>query len=253
LFSKAIVRIPCKNFINGLTTANLGLPDYDLALIQHQEYIKALRKCGLEVIVLDADEDYPDSTFVEDTALLTPYCAIITNPGASSRTGETVEIKNVLTEYYSKIETIINPGTVEAGDIMMVGDHFYIGLSRRTNINGAEQLINILKKYGMTGSVVTLDKVLHLKSGVAYLENNNLAAADEFLSKPEFQKFNILKIDDDESYAANCVWINDHILLPKGFPNAKKIIKKYYQNIVEVNVSEFQKLDGGLSCLSLRF
>ncbi len=253
MFSKAIVRIPCKNFINGLTTASLGLPDYDLALIQHQEYVEALRKCGLEVIVLDADEDYPDSTFVEDTALLTPYCAIITNPGASSRKGETAEIKNILTEYYSKIETIKNPGTVEAGDIMMVGHHFYIGLSRRTNINGAEQLINILKKYGMTGSVITLDKVLHLKSGVAYLENNNLAAAGEFLLKPDFHKFNILKIDDDESYAANCVWINDHILLPKGFPKAKKTIEKAYNNIIEVNVSEFQKLDGGLSCLSLRF
>jgi dimethylargininase len=253
LFSKAIVRIPCKNFVNGLTTANLGSPDYDLALIQHQEYVEALRKCVLEVIVLDADEDYPDSTFVEDTALLTQHCAIITNPGASSRKGEIAEIKNVLTEYYSKIETIINSGTVEAGDIMMVGDHFYIGLSRRTNINGAEQLINILKKYGMTGSVVTLDKVLHLKSGVAYLENNNLAAAGEFLSKPVFQKFNILKIDDDESYAANCVWINDNILLPKGFPKARKIIEKVNNNIIEVNVSEFQKLDGGLSCLSLRF
>jgi len=186
LFSKAIVRIPCNNFINGLTTANLGLPDYDLALVQHQEYVEALRKCGLEVIVLAADEDYPDSTFVEDTAILTPHCAIITNPGASSRKGETTSIKNVLTEYYSKIETIINPGTVEAGDIMMVGDHFYIGLSQRTNINGAEQLIRILKKYGMTGSLVTLDKVLHLKSGVAYLENNNLAAAGEFLLKQEF-------------------------------------------------------------------
>ncbi len=253
MFSKAIVRNPCKNFINGLTTANLGLPDYDLALIQHQEYVEALRKCGLEVIVLDADEEYPDSTFVEDTALLTPHCAIITNPGASSRKGETAEIKNVLTEYYSKIENINDPGTVEAGDIMMVGDHFYIGLSRRTNINGAEQLINILKKYGMTGSIVTLDKVLHLKSGVAYLENNNLAAAGEFLLKPEFQKFNILIINDDESYAANCVWINDHILLPKGFPKAKKTIAKAYYDIIEVNVSEFQKLDGGLSCLSLRF
>ena len=253
MFSKAIVRIPCKNFINGLTTANLGLPDYDLALIQHQKYVEALRKCGLEVILLDADEDYPDSTFVEDTALLTPHCAIITNPGATSRKGETAEIKNVLTEYYSNIENINDPGTVEAGDIMMVGDHYYIGLSRRTNINGAEQLINILNKYGMTGSFVMLDKVLHLKSGVAYLENNNLAAAGEFLLKPDFQKFNILKIDDDESYAVNCVWINDRILLPKGFPKAKRIIEKYYQNIVEVNVSEFQKLDGGLSCLSLRF
>ena len=253
MFSKAIVRTPCKNLINGITTANLGLPDYDLALVQHQEYVEALRKCSLEVIVLDADEDYPDSTFVEDTALLTPHCAIITIPGASSRKGETAEIKNVLTEYYSNIETIKNLGTVEAGDIMMVGDHFYIGLSRRTNINGAEQLINILKKYGMTGSLVTLDKVLHLKSGVAYLENDNLAAAGEFLSKQEFQKFNILKIDDYESYAANCVWINDHILLPKGFPKAKKTIEKVYHNTIEVNVSEFQKLDGGLSCLSLRF
>ena len=105
----------------------------------------------------------------------------------------------------------------------------------------------------MTSSVVTLDKVLHLKSGVAYLENNNLAATGEFLSKQEFQKFNILKIDDDESYAANCVWINDHILLPKGFPKAKETIEKVYHNTIEVNVSEFQKLDGGLSCLSLRF
>jgi dimethylargininase len=253
LFSKAIVRIPCKNFINGLTTSILGLPDYDLAIYQHREYVEALRKCGLEVIVLDEDEDYPDSTFVEDTALLTPHCAFITNPGASSRKGETNEIKTVLIEYFSIIETINDPGTVEAGDIMMVGDHFYIGLSQRTNINGAEQLINILKKYGMTGSLVTLDKVLHLKSGVAYLENNNLVAAGEFLLKPDFKKFNILKIDDDESYAANCVWINGHIILPKGFPKAKKTIEKAYHNIIEVNVSEFQKLDGGLSCLSLRF
>ncbi len=91
-----------------------------------------------------------------------------------------------------------------------------------------------------------------MKSGVAYLENNNLAAAGEFLLKQEFRKFNILKIDDDESYAANCVWINDHILLPKGFPKAKKTIEKAYHNIIELNVSEFQKLDGGLSCLSLR-
>jgi len=253
LFSKAIVRTPCKNIINGLTSSDLGLPDYNLALIQHQEYVEALRKCGLEVKVLDADEDFPDSTFVEDIALLTPQCAIITNPGASSRKGETADIKNVLTKYFSNIETVNNPGTVEAGDIMMVGNHFFIGLSRRTNINGAEQLINILKRYGMTGSVVTLDKVLHLKSGVAYLENNNLAATGEFLSKQEFQKFNLLKIDDDESYAANCVWINDHILLPKGFPKAKETIEKVYHNTIEVYVSEFQKLDGGLSCLSLRF
>jgi dimethylargininase len=253
LFSKAIVRTPCKNFINGLTTANLGLPDYDLALKQHQEYVDALKKCGLEVIVLHGNEDYPDSTFVEDTALLTPHCATITNPGALSRKGETAEIKNVLTDFFSNIETVHESGTVEAGDIMMVGDHYYIGLSGRTNINGAEQVIDILKNYGMTGSIVTLEKVLHLKSGVAYLENNNLVAAGEFLLKNEFQKFNILRIDDDESYAANCIWVNDYVLMAKGFPKAKKTIEKTNYDLIELNVSEFEKLDGGLSCLSLRF
>jgi len=253
LFTKAIVRTPCKNLINGLTTANLGLPDYNLALIQHQGYIEVLRKCGLEVIVLNADEDYPDSTFVEDTALLTPHCAIITNPGASSRKGETTAIKNALSEYFSNIETVNDPGTLEAGDIMMVGEHYYIGLSQRTNIKGTEKVINILKKYGMTGSIVTLNKVLHLKTGVSYLENNNFVVAGEFIINPEFQMYNQLIIDDDESYAANCIWVNDYVLVAKGFPKAQKLIKEKGYNIIEVNVSEFQKLDGGLSCLSLRF
>ena len=90
-----------------------------------------LKECGLEVIVLEADEKYPDSTFVEDTALLTSECAIITNPGAASRRGEVVEIKNVLKAYYSNIEEVKEPGTVDAGDIMMVGSQFYIGLVRK--------------------------------------------------------------------------------------------------------------------------
>jgi len=96
LFTKAIVRTPGRSFINGLTSANLGFPDYDLVIEQHQNYIDALISCGLEVIVLPPDENFPDSTFVEDTALLTPSCAIITNPGATSRKGEIIEMKKVL-------------------------------------------------------------------------------------------------------------------------------------------------------------
>jgi dimethylargininase len=253
LFSKAIVRTPCQNLINGITTANLGLPDYTLALIQHQEYVEALRKCGLEVIVLDSDENYPDSTFVEDTALLTPHCAVITNPGAPSRRGETIEIRKVISNYYSDIAEIIEPGTLEAGDVKMVGNHYYIGLSRRTNKIGAMQLIDILESYGMTGSLIKLEKVLHLKTGVSYLEKNNFVVAGEFITNPEFQKYNQLIVDDDESYAANCIWVNDLVLVPKGFPKSKKIIEETGYNVIEVDVSEFQKIDGGLSCLSLRF
>jgi dimethylargininase len=253
LFTKAIVRTPCKNLINGITTANLGAPNYDLALIQHQGYIEALKKCGLVVIVLDADEDYPDSTFVEDTALLTPECAVITNPGVLSRRGETAGIRKVISNYYSDIAEISEPGTLEAGDVKMVGNHYYIGLSQRTNETGANQLIDILESYGMTGSAIKLEKVLHLKTGVSYLEKNNFVIAGEFITNHEFQKYNQLKIDDDESYAANCVWVNDHVLVAKGFPKTKKLIENAGYNVIEVDVSEFQKLDGGLSCLSLRF
>ncbi len=252
-FSKAIVRKPCKSMVNGLTGANLGMPDYDKAVQQHKNYVQALKDCGLTVRVLEADENFPDSTFVEDVALLTPHCAIITNPGAHSRRGEISGIKNIVRDYYSNVGEILSPGTLEAGDVMMVGDHFYIGLSERTNSAGAEQAIFILNKYGMTGSIVKLEKVLHLKTGLAYLENNNLVACGEFLSNSEFKKFNIIEIPEEESYAANCVWINDNVLIPAGYPAAKqKIIDSGYR-IIEIDVSEFRKLDGGLSCLSLRF
>lgn len=253
MFKIGIVRKPGKSMLKGLTTAELGLPDYENALVQHAEYIKVLKECGLEVMVLEEDEKHPDSTFVEDTALLTRECAIITNPGALSRRGEVIKIKNVLKEYYSNIEEVQEPGTVDAGDIMMVGSHFYIGLSERTNEKGAEQVVKYLEKYGMRGSTVNLEEVLHLKTGVSYLERNNLVACGEFISKEEFQGFNILEIDKDESYAANCIWVNDTVLIPRGFPKAKEMIKSEGYAVKEVDVSEFRKLDGGLSCLSLRF
>ena len=253
MFKNAIVRTPSKSMIKGLSAANLGLPNYENALKQHQNYINALESCGIKVHVLDVLENYPDATFVEDVALLTKACAIITNPGAESRKGEIKEIKTVIEQFYQNIEEIIAPGTVEAGDIMMVGSHFYIGLSARTNKEGAEQLINILKKYDLTGSVVSMEKVLHLKTGLAYLENNNLVACGEFLAKPEFQKYNIIEIDEIDAYSANCIWVNDKVLVPKGFPKTTTIITKAGYKVIEVDVSEFQKIDGGLSCLSLRF
>lgn len=253
MFTKAIVRTPSKSMVNGLSTAKLGLPDYEIALKQHKEYINALIKCGLKVTVLPADEDYPDSTFVEDTALLTKKCAIITNPGASSRKGEVVEMKRELKRFYSHIEGIETPGTVEAGDIMMVGDHFYIGLSERTNDDGAAQMIALLNKYGYSGSAIFMSDMLHLKTGVAYLENNNLLAFGEFLTEDEFRNFNIIEIDEDESYAANCIWVNKYVIVPKGFPKTRNKIADAGYAIIELDVSEFRKLDGGLSCLSLRF
>ena len=151
MFTNAIVRRPCPAIVDGLTTSKLGKPDYNLALQQHIQYMKALMACGLKVHILDPDSNFPDSTFVEDTALLIPDCAIITNPGAPSRRGEIKDIAVLLKKYFPNMERIESPGTVDAGDIMMVGSHYFIGLSERTNETGAKQVIDILKGYGLSG------------------------------------------------------------------------------------------------------
>jgi len=253
MFKHAIVRLPCPEMINGLTSVSLGKPDYNRALDQHARYVDALQTCGLEVKVLEADRQYPDSVFVEDVALCTPACAIVTNPGAPSRNGEQLLMKPHLEACYNKIESIAWPGTLDAGDVMMVGNHFYIGNSERTNLEGADQLIRILEKQGMTGSVVPLREMLHLKSGLSYLEENRLLVSGEFMNHPAFESFMKIEVDPDESYAANSLWINSTVLVPAGFPKTlEKIEQAGYKTIV-LDVSEFQKLDGGLSCLSLRF
>lgn len=253
MFTYAIVRKPAHSIIDGITTANLGVPDYEKTLRQHQAYIDALRSCGLSIITLPADEAFPDSCFVEDTALLSKHCAIIARPGASTRQGEEAAVLELLPRYFDNIESIEAPGTIEPGDIMMVGDHFYIGLSDRTNAEGARQMISLLETHGLNGSTVNMHGMLHLKTGLSYLEDNTLVACGEILHEPEFAKFKLIEIDTDEAYAANCVWVNGTVLVPMGFPKARKKIEAAGYPLIPVDVSEFQKLDGGLSCLSLRF
>jgi len=196
MFTNVIVKRPCKAMVEGITSApELGKPIYELALKQHDSYIEALNKCGVEVTILDADENYPDSCFVEDTAVLTRKCAIISNPGAGTRTGEAKLMLPTIKKFFSEnqIEYITAPGTMEGGDVMMVGDHFYIGRSARTNAEGIRQFIEILGKYGLTGSEVPLEHVLHLKTGVNYIENNNMLVSGEFITKPDFAKYTIIR------------------------------------------------------------
>ena len=253
MFKNALVRIPCPDITKGLTSVNLGKPDYHKALEQHLKYIDTLKSCGLTVRILDADTRYPDSVFIEDIALCTSKAAVITNPGAPSRKGELEGIRQILEESFENIEEIIQPGTLEAGDVMMVNDHYYIGISNRTNIEGAKQLTNILRKYSMTGSMISLEKMLHLKSGASYLENNTILVCGEFKNKDEFAGFNKIHVGDVESYAANSLWINGKVLVPDGFPKTKKKIEEAGYETIVLDVSEFRKVDGGLSCLSLRF
>ena len=256
MFRNVIVRRPCKAMLEGITSnPQLGKPDYEKALQQHDTYIEALKSCGVNVTVLPADERYPDSCFVEDPAVITRKCAIITNPGAASRNGEKNEIIGAVREFFpeDKIEHIKAPGTLEGGDVMMVGDHFYVGRSARTNEEGIRQFIAILEKHGLSGSEVTLEEVLHLKTGVNYLENNNMLVSGEFVTKPEFAAYNRVEIPEEEAYAANCIWVNGTVIVPMGFPAVEKAVRDLGYPVILVDTSEYRKLDGGLSCLSLRF
>ena len=256
MFKNVIVRKPAKSMIDGITSApELGKPDYELAVKQHDAYIEALKKCGVEVTELEALEEYPDACFVEDVAVLTRKCAIITNPGAPSRNGEKEHIVEVIRKFYddSQIAYIKAPGTLEGGDVMMVGDHFYVGRSARPNAEGIRQFVEILERFGLSGSEVSLEKVLHLKTGVNYLENNTFLVSGEFIEKDEFKNSNLIIIPDEEAYAANCIWVNDKVIVPAGFPKVEKAVRDAGYEVIVTDTSEYRKLDGGLSCLSLRF
>ncbi|MFF2754946.1 dimethylarginine dimethylaminohydrolase family protein [Psychrobacillus sp. NPDC058041] len=252
-FSHTIVRKISKSFVNGLTTVDLGKPDYEKAFEQHSNYIDALKQCGVKVTVLEADERFPDSTFVEDTAILTEKCAIITNPGAESRNGEIVEMREVLSNFYSEIESILEPGTLDGGDVMQVDNHFYIGLSNRTNEEGASQLKEILEKYDYSATIVPVEKFFHFKTGISYIGDNTLVLAGEFIDNELFRDFNKIIVNEEEEYAANCIRINDYVIIPKRYEETKKKITAAGYSVIEVEMSEFIKQDGGLTCLSLRF
>ncbi|MBO5503815.1 MAG: N(G),N(G)-dimethylarginine dimethylaminohydrolase [Lachnospiraceae bacterium] len=256
MFNHAIVRTPCPKVCDGITSApELGQPIYEKALEQHAKYIEALKACGVDVLVLPAMEEYPDSCFVEDVAVVNDKCAIITNPGADTRKGETAGIIEAIGRFYTEEQTghIVAPGTLEGGDVMKCGDTYYVGLSARTNQEGFDQFAAFMGKYGFKSVLVPLELVLHLKTGVNYLENNKMLVSGEFVDKPEFAQYERIVIPDEEAYAANCIWMNGTVIVPEGYPAVLEAVKGAGYPVLTVDTSEFRKIDGGLSCLSLRF
>ena len=254
-FKHVIIRRPGKSLCDGITSApELGQPIYERAIEEHYDYEHALEQCGVDVTVLPALEQFPDSCFVEDPAVITRCGAIITNPGAPSRNGEKAYIVEALRAFYPE-ENIeyITEGTIEGGDVMMVGDHYYVGLSRRTNEAGFENFRRILEKYGMTATAVPVRGVLHLKTGVDYLSDNRLLAAGEFIGQPVFSQFDETPIAPEEAYAVNCLFVNGKVLVPAGFPKTEKAVRDMGYETIQIDTSEYRKIDGGPSCLSLRF
>lgn len=255
-FRNAIVRTPGRNFADGITSASLGIPSFEKAITQHDGYCQALRGAGLEVTVLKPDLGYPDAHFVEDTAVIVGERAMLTRPGAASRRGEVAAIRGPLMKHLGDIDEIVDPGTLDGGDVCEAGDRFYIGLSHRTNRAGAEQLATWLAAGAKSATFVDirdLDSILHLKSGVSYLGEGRFVAIDALLPRLRLADDAVVRTEDAEEYAANCVRVNDVVLLPSGNPRLEEALAAKGFSTQALDMSEFRKMDGGLSCLSLRF
>lgn len=258
-FTHAIVRPPGDSFAAGITSetsALLGPPDLELALAQHEAYCRALERLGLSLTRLPADPDFPDSTFVEDAAIVTPHGATLTRPGAASRLGEVDSLNLALREWFPDLAAITAPGTVDGGDVCEAGGHVFLGLSERTNPVGAAQLAEWLAGQGLSSSVIDIRRMsgmLHLKSGLSWLGERRLLAVQEVAGQAALHGWEVVRVPAGEDYAANCVRVNGSVLIAQGFPATAALLGELGHKLVALDMSEFRKMDGGLSCLSVRW
>jgi len=255
-FTHAIVRPPADTFAAGITSSRLGPPDLALALEQHDAYCRTLERLGLSLIRLAPDPDFPDSTFVEDAAIVTTRGAILTRPGAASRAGEVAAIGAVLGEWFPELAEITAPGTVDGGDVCEAGHHFFLGLSQRTSPEGAAQLAEWLARHRFSSSVIdirAMPGLLHLKTGLSWLGGRRLLATGEIAGHEALSGWEIVRVPEGEDYAANCIRVNDALLVARGFPATSALLGELGYDLVRLAMSEYRKMDGGLSCLSVRW
>jgi dimethylargininase len=254
--TRAIVRPPPATFSAGITSSGLGPPDLALALRQHDAYCRALVRLGLSLVSLPPDPEFPDSTFVEDAAIVTSRGAILTRPGAPSRTGEVAALGAALRRWFPELDEITAPGTVDGGDLCEVGPHFFIGVSQRTNAEGAAQLAAWLAARDCGSSVIDIRQLpgmLHLKTGLSWLGERRLLAWGEVAGHESLRGWEVVEVPKGEEYAANCIRVNDAVLVAGGFPETAALLRGLSYDVVTIDMSEFRKMDGGLSCLSVRW
>lgn len=254
--TRAVVCAPAASFPDGITSSSLGPPDLALALEQHDAYCRTLERLGVSVVSLAPDSRFPDSTFIEDVAIVTARGAILARPGAPSRAGEVAAVRPALGQWFPEPAEITAPGTVDGGDVCEAGEHFFIGLSRRTNPEGAAQLAGWLAQQGFASIVVDIRKLpglLHLKTGLSWLGGRRLLAAGELAGHEALRGWEIVRVPEAEDYAANCVGVNGTLLIAQGFPATAAVLGELGHALMPLPMSEFRKMDGGLSCLSLRW
>jgi len=252
-FTHAIVREPGRSVVGGLRTTP-SAPSYEGVTTEHRAYVAALRAAGLIVDVLPPQEDFPDSVFVEDPAIVVPEGAILLRPGAPSRLGEREAMRDALTRYFERIPELQEGELVDGGDVLITPRTIFIGLSKRTNRAGAEALCERLREFGRDARVVaTPEGVLHFKTASSLLDENIILATRAMVDSGVFTGFEILLTPEGEEGAANALRVNGTVFVGDCYPKTIDMIRKAGLDVVPLAVTEVAKLDAGLSCMSLRW
>ena len=254
-FSHAITRKPSASIVAGLRAVDTGTPDLGLMLRHHADYVAALRATGAVVVELDALEAFPDSVFVEDTALCLPEGAVVMRPGAPSRLGEAAEMAPHLRALYGRVVQISGSDSfIEGGDILTTETEVLVGRSARTNAAGIAELTRLVAPWGHSvREVFTPPGVLHFKTDCSLLDGETVLATDRLAASGCFAGYRVVPVAAGEEAAANAIRFNDRVIMAAGFPRTRDAVLAAGYSVTEIGNSECAKLDGGMSCLSLRF
>lgn len=253
-FTHAVVRRPSGSIIDGLRAVDTGQPDLLKFLDHHDSYVQLLKETGASVVELEPLEEFPDAVFVEDTALCLSQGAVMMRPGAASRLGEAKCMEPTLANLYETVVSIEQPGTIEGGDILTTDTEILVGKSERTDEDGVNALRSIVSQWGYSVREVTTPAgVLHFKTDCSLLDEKTILSTARLAQTGCFDSYDVVLTEPGEEACANSIRFNEIVIMPKGFPNtAEKLLAMGY-DVKTVGNSEAAKLDGGMSCLSLRF
>lgn len=224
--------------------------DLDRAHAQHAAYVKTLETLGLRVISLPAENDLPDSVFVEDTAIVLDEIAIMTRPGAASRRAEVQTMAQAL-EAYRSLAFITEPATIDGGDVLRIGKTLYVGLSTRSDAAGIEALANIIQRFGYEVRGVPLSGCLHLKSAATLITADMILVNPAWVDPTTFKGVSHVAVDPDEPHAANALWLGTGVVYGAAYPRTRERLAKFVSDIHCVDVSELAKAEGAVTCCSV--
>lgn len=252
-FNRAIVRQPCARVVEGLRTGNRANPSFAGISELHRQYVRALEQAGLSVTTLPPLPEFPDSMFVEDPALVFHDAAILLKPGAPSRQAEAAELIPTLRKEFGRLFSL-SAGSVDGGDVLVTPDKIFIGLSQRTTEQGAKALVDVLAEIGRTGVVVRPPSgALHLKTASTLIDDETVLTTAALAACDIFEGFRVVTVPTDEEHAANALRLNDTVLVAAHCPGTLDRLARFDLNIVPLDISEIERIDGGLTCMSLRW